>query len=49
MRVSGPLTIDAAEWVRKVVEHYGLAPATQIAPTLDLTRLRDLPGDDWLR
>jgi iron complex transport system substrate-binding protein len=49
MWVSGPLNIDAAEWVRRSVEHFGLAPASPITPTLDLTRLGDLPGNDWLR
>lgn len=49
MWVSGPLNIDAAEWVRRSVEHFGLAPKTPIAPTLDITRLPDLPGNAWLR
>ncbi|MDP9794215.1 iron complex transport system substrate-binding protein [Catenuloplanes nepalensis] len=47
--VSGPMNIDSAEWVRKSVEHFGLAPASDITPTLDLTKLRDLPGNAWLR
>ncbi|WP_033341477.1 ABC transporter substrate-binding protein [Catenuloplanes japonicus] len=49
MWVSGPLNIDSAEWVRKAIEHYGLAPATQITPELDVTKLSDLPGNAWLR
>ncbi|WP_430781574.1 ABC transporter substrate-binding protein [Actinoplanes sp. G11-F43] len=47
--VSGPLNIDAAEWVRRSVEHFGLAPSAGIAPTLDITRLTELPGNAWLR
>ncbi|MDQ0363828.1 ABC transporter substrate-binding protein [Catenuloplanes indicus] len=46
--VSGPLNIDSAEWVRKSVEHFGLAPASPITPTLDLNQLSELPGNAWL-
>ncbi len=49
MWVSGPLNIDAAEWVRQAVEHFGVAPSSPVAPTLDLTKLSDLPGNAWLR
>lgn len=48
MWVSGPLNIDAAEWVRKAVEHFGAAPASSTSPTLDITQLGELPGNDWL-
>lgn len=48
MWVSGPLNIDAAEWVRKAVEHFDLAPESGIEPTLDITRLAELPGNDWI-
>lgn len=49
MWVSGPLNIDAAEWVRRAVEHFGLAPESGIEPELDVTALPDLPGNDWAR
>lgn len=45
---SGPLNVDAAEWVRRALEHFGLQPASGTTPGLDLTRLEDLPGNDWL-
>lgn len=48
MWVSGPMNIDAAEWVRTAVEHFGLAPGSGIAPTLDITALDELPGNDWI-
>lgn len=48
MWVSGPLNIDAAEWVRTAVEHFGLAPESGIEPTLDITGLSELPGNDWI-
>lgn len=48
MWVSSPLNIDAAEWVRSAVEHFGLAPESGIEPSLDITRLEDLPGNDWI-
>lgn len=48
MWVSGPLNIDAAEWVRHAVEHFGLAPESGIEPTLDITQLAELPGNDWV-
>lgn len=47
--VSSPLNIDAAEWVRRSVEHFDLAPSSGIEPTLDITALDALPGNDWLR
>ncbi|MFW6774258.1 ABC transporter substrate-binding protein [Nocardioides sp. CPCC 205120] len=46
--VSGPLNIDAAEWVRRAVEHFGFAPESGIEPTLDITALDELPGNDWV-
>ncbi|WP_235734989.1 ABC transporter substrate-binding protein [Nocardioides alcanivorans] len=48
MWVSGPLNIDAAEWVRRAVEHFGLAPASGIDPSLDITTLEELPGNGWI-
>ncbi|MEU0269621.1 ABC transporter substrate-binding protein [Nocardioides sp. NPDC006303] len=49
MWVSGPLNIDAAEWVRRSLEHFGLAPESGIEPTLDITDLTNLAGNEWLR
>ena len=49
MWVSGPLNIDAAEWVRRSLEHFGLAPDSGIEPTLDITDLTNLDGNEWLR
>jgi len=49
MWVSGPLNIDAAEWVRRSLEHFGLAPESEIEPTLDITDLTNLAGNEWLR
>lgn len=49
MWVSGPLNIDAAEWVREAVEHFGVAPTSSISPTLDVRQLSELPGNDWLK
>lgn len=49
MWVSGPLNIDAAEWVRRSLEHFGLAPDSGIDPTLDITDLTNLDGNEWLR
>ncbi|GAA1657618.1 ABC transporter substrate-binding protein [Actinoplanes couchii] len=48
MWVSGPLNIDAAEWVRRSTEHFGLTPQSQIASPVDITKLTGLPGNDWL-
>ena len=48
MWVSSPLNIDAAEILRSVLEKHGLAPQSDIAPTLDVARL-GLGGNDWLR
>ncbi|MGU3652182.1 ABC transporter substrate-binding protein [Mycolicibacterium sp. A43C] len=47
MWVSSPLNIDAAETMRHVLERHGLAPQSDITPTLDVTRL-NLAGNDWL-
>jgi len=49
MWVSGPLNIDAAEWVRRSLEHFGLAPDSGIDPTLDISDLTNLAGNEWLR
>ncbi|MFE7228827.1 ABC transporter substrate-binding protein [Nocardioides sp. NPDC057577] len=49
MWVSGPLNIDAAEWVRRSVEHFGLAPESGIEPELDISELSSLTGNEWLR
>jgi iron complex transport system substrate-binding protein len=48
MWVSGPLNIDAAEWVRHAVEQFDLAPESDIEPTLDITQLAELPGNEWI-
>lgn len=50
MWVSSPLNIDAAEWVRRAAEHWGLLPESGLRSDLDLTRLGEaLPGNHWLR
>lgn len=49
MWVSGPLNIDAAEWVRRSLEHFGLAPESGIEPSLDISELTNLDGNEWLR
>lgn len=49
MWVSGPLNIDAAEWVRRSLEHFGLAPVSGIEPRLDIADLTNLVGNEWLR
>lgn len=49
MWVSGPLNIDAAEWVREAVEHFGVVPKSSVSPTLDVRQLSKLPGNDWLK
>ncbi|MFE6645574.1 ABC transporter substrate-binding protein [Nocardioides sp. NPDC057772] len=49
MWVSGPLNIDAAEWVRRSLEHFGLAPESGIEPELDITELAGLTGNEWLK
>lgn len=49
MWVSGPLNIDAAEWVRRSLEHFGIVPESGIEPTLDITDLTNLDGNEWLR
>lgn len=46
---SGPLNIDAAEITRAALEHFELLPASGTKPALDLTRLTDLPGNEWLK
>ncbi|GLY15059.1 iron transporter [Kineosporia sp. NBRC 101677] len=46
--VSGPLNIDAAEWVRRSIEHFGLAPESGIRSDLDITSLPELPGNTWV-
>lgn len=48
MWTSGPLNIDGAEYIRAALEHYGLQPASDITPALDITKLTDLPGNEWL-
>lgn len=35
--------------VRRSLEHFGLAPESGIEPTLDVTALTDLAGNEWLR
>lgn len=49
MWCSGPLNVDGAEYIRKALEAYGLQPATDIQPTVDLKQLDNLPGNDWLK
>lgn len=49
MWTSGPLNIDGAEYIRTSLEHYGLQPASDVRTHLDITRLADLPGNDWLK
>ncbi|SCL19882.1 ABC transporter substrate-binding protein [Micromonospora inyonensis] len=49
MWVSGPLNIDAAEWVREAMEHFGVVPKSSVSPTLDIRQLSKLPGNDWLK
>lgn len=45
---SGPLNVDAAEHLRKALEHYELAPRTDLKPALDLSSVPNLPGNEWL-
>ncbi len=47
--VSSPLNIDAAEWVRRSVEHFGLVPESGIQTQLDITQLSELPGNEWVQ
>lgn len=47
MWVSSPLNIDGAEILRTVLEEHGLAPRSEIEPSLDVSRL-ELGGNDWL-
>ncbi|WP_316670544.1 ABC transporter substrate-binding protein [uncultured Propionibacterium sp.] len=49
MWTSGPLNIDGAEYIRKSLEHYGLQPASDVQTHLDLSKLEDLPGNEWMR
>lgn len=46
MWTSGPLNIDAAEIVRKSLEHFELQPKSDIKAGLDITSLKT-PGNDW--
>lgn len=48
MWTSGPLNVDALEYVRYALEHYGLQPDSGIKPKLDITQL-DLDGNEWLK
>lgn len=48
MWTSGPLNVDAAEILRRALESYGLAPEAAVTPGIDLTKLSDLPGNEWL-
>ncbi|AZA11273.1 ABC transporter substrate-binding protein [Corynebacterium gerontici] len=47
MWTSGPLNIDAAEHVRKGLEHFGLVPASGVQPALTLPA--DTPGLDYFQ
>jgi iron complex transport system substrate-binding protein len=47
MWVSSPLNIDSAETLRAVLEDHGLAPQSDVEPSLDVSQLR-LGGNDWL-
>lgn len=49
MWTSGPLNIDGAEYIRTSLEHYGLQPASDVQTHLDITKLSDLPGNDWMK
>ncbi len=49
MWTSGPLNIDGAEYIRKALESFGLQPKTEITPSLDITKLDNLPGNEWLK
>lgn len=48
MWTSGPLNIDAAELVRKGLEHYRLVPESEISPVLEVSDL-GVDGNDWAR
>lgn len=49
MWTSGPLNVDGAEYIRQALEHWNLQPASDIKPGVDITKLSDLPGNEWLR
>ncbi len=48
MWTSSPLNIDGAEYIRKSLEYFKLQPESQIEPQLDLTKLTQLEGNEWL-
>lgn len=49
MWCSGPLNVEGAEYIRMAMEHFGLAPKTDIKSDLDLTKLDSLAGNEWLK
>ncbi len=49
MWTSGPLNIDGAEYIRASLEAYGLEPKSGIKPQLDIRKLKNLPGNTWLK
>lgn len=49
MWVSGPLNLEGTEYIRMAMEHFGVAPKTDIKSDLDLTKLDSLPGNEWLK
>lgn len=49
MWCSGPLNVDGAEYIRKSLEHWQLQPASDITPGVDITKLDELPGNEWLK
>lgn len=48
MWTSGPMTVEGAEYIRKAMEHWDLAPKTDISPDIDIRKL-SLPGNEWLK
>lgn len=49
MWTSGPLNIDAAEYLRLALEKFGYHPASGITPAVNLQKLQNLPGNEWLK
>lgn len=42
-----PLNVDAAEYVRKALEEYGLVPASEVTTKMELPS--ELPGQEYLQ
>lgn len=49
MWTSGPLNVEGAEYMRMALEHWELAPKTDITSKLDIRKLDSLPGNEWLK